>query len=69
MLPRHPIASPSAAPTGMPITSAIEFPRNTVAVARPARPAGTSRAVTGASIDQNTPCASAQTTRATITTA
>src|SRR6266851_2359898 len=61
---RHPITCPRAVARGVPRTSARELPVKTTAVARPARPGATSLAATGASTDQNTPCANAHTTRA-----
>ena len=66
---RQPTAWPSAVPSGTPATRASELPTNTRAVARPAWPDGASRAAIGASIDQNTPWASAHSTRAPSTTA
>jgi hypothetical protein len=69
MAARQPATCPRAVPTGTPKTRASELPLNTMAVARPARPGATSRAATDGSMDQNTPWASAQATRAVMTTA
>ncbi len=65
---RQPSRSPSAAASGVPATSASELPVKTIAVARPARPGAASLPATGASTDQNTPCANAHATRAASTT-
>ena len=66
---RQPATCPRAVPSGTPRTRASELPVKTSAVARPARPGPASRAATGGSIDQNTPCVAAQAIRAASTTA